>query len=360
MRVGILTFHNAYNYGAVLQTYATQELVKSMGHEVEIIDYHNARIDRMYDKRKFHLKEFFKSTYKFPLYLLEKYFFWRRRLAYNKFNKNCLQCSRNKYYQGDVISIKDYDAVLIGSDQVWNKRLTGGLDAVYWGNFESSSFTRIVAWSVCMNNMDFTESELKEIKNYLSNFTAISVREEALQGFISKLIGKRVLHTLDPTFLLPSTKWELLCHPVKEDDYIAVYAIRKADETINFARKISSALNKKLIIIRPYSRWYFSCENKEYCGPNDFLSYIKNASYVVTSSFHGTVFSLIFKRQFFCPALDVNLRVEDLLKTVGLSDRFVRGWEDALSLSPINYDTLPAALEVKKNETLSFLSNALG
>lgn len=359
MKIGILTFHNAYNYGAVLQAYATQELMKSMGHEVELIDYHNANIDWHYEKRKFHLRSFLRSTYKFPLYLLAIIFFWKRRKAYQEFADRHLKFSVKRYYKGDDISIEGYDVVLIGSDQLWNKNLTGGLDNMYWGQFKASPVTRKVAWSVCMNNVNLTESETEQIKNYLNNFTAISVREDTLQAFISKLTDKKVWHTLDPTLLLPSHEWEQICYPIKEKNYIAVYAVRKETETVAFAREIAKRRNKKLVIIRSYANWYFSIENKECCGPDAFLSYIKNADYVVTSSFHGTVFSLLFQRQFVCPRLDGNLRIEDLLCTVGLSNRLVDNWKDALSLSPINYENLSDALDIKKCESLCFLSNAL-
>ena len=359
MKVGILTFHNAFNYGAVLQAYATQELVKSMGHEAELIDYHNARIDLTYEKRKFHFRSFLRSTYKFPLYLLAKFFYWKRRKAYQEFVNNHLKLSNKIYYQGDDISIEGYNVVLIGSDQLWNKKITGGLDNMYWGQFEASPVTRKVAWSVCMNNLNSTESEIEQIKNYLNNFTAISVRENTLQAFISKLTDKKVWHTLDPTLLLPSSKWERLCYPVKKNNYVAVYAVRKEKETISFARKIASKLNKKIVIIRSYAKWYFSNENMECGGPTDFLSYIKNADFVVTSSFHGTVFSILFQRQFVCPRFDGNVRIEDMLCTIGLADRMVNDSQEAVHLPSIDYHNLSEKFNAKKNESFCFLKGVM-
>lgn len=359
MKIGILTFHNAYNYGAVLQAYATQVLVESMGHKAEVIDYHNKAIDSHYSVRKFHSCDFLNSRYRFPLYLMEKCFFWKRRNAYSAFLKKNINMSRKRCVQGEIFSFENYDVILIGSDQLWNKSLTGGIDRIYWGQFDTSAGTRKVLWSVCMNNMNVTTDETSLIKNFLKNFSAISVREVTLQAFISQLTDKKVWHTIDPTLLLSSQKWEEVCHPVKESNYIAVYAVRKEEETISFARKLASSLNKKLIIIRSYSKWYFSSENKEYCGPDDFLSYIKYADYVVTSSFHGTVFSLIFQRQFVCPVIDGNIRVEDLLLTAGLSNRFVKDWKEALLLSPIDYNNLSNQLELKRKETIDFLSNVL-
>ncbi len=357
MKIGILTFHNAYNYGAVLQAYATQEFVRSLGHEVEVIDYHNKNVDWHYDMRKFRIRGFLRSTYRFPLYLIEKYFFWQRRKAYHRFFNEHMYLSKESYSEGENISLLGYDAILIGSDQLWNKRLTKGLDKVYWGQFKALPNTRVAAWSVCMNNIDLTEEDKSQIKEFLKNFTAISVREKSLQSFLQDLTDQTIWHTLDPTLILPSSQWVDLCHPVKESNYIAVYAVRKEKETVAFARKLAKQQGKKLIIIRSYCRWYLSAENKEYCGPAEFLSYIKNADYVVTSSFHGTVFSLLFQRQFVCPRLDGNVRIEDLLSTAGLSNRMVDNWRETCSLPPIDYNRLSVGFEIKKTETMNFLKN---
>ena len=359
MKVGILTFHNAFNYGAVLQAYATQELIKSHGYEVEVIDYHNKAIDRHYNLRKFHFGSFFKRIHKFPLYLIEEFFYWKRRNNYRAFFAKNMKLSSKRYIQGESFSFGDYDLVLIGSDQLWNKKLTGGLDEVYWGQFDTSCHTRKVTWSICMNDISLTEIETQQIKNYIKNFTAISVREDDLKTFITKMTNKIVFHTLDPTLLLPPTKWEHLCHPVKEKNYIAVYAVRKEKETIIFARKIAADLNKKIIIIRSYSKWYYSAENKEYCGPEDFLSYLRFADFVVTSSFHGTVFSIVFQRQFVCPVLEGNVRVNDLLCTVGLAYRMISQSQDVLSLPSIDYSNLSDVLDIKRNESLNFLKKVL-
>lgn len=359
MKIGILTFHNAYNYGAVLQAYATQEIVKSLGHEVEVIDYHNKYIDKHYEKRKFHIRAFLRKIHCFPLYLIEKYFFWKRRKAYHRFTKENLKLSKNRYIEGDKIFLSEYDVLLIGSDQLWNKKLTNGLDKVYWGQIKTSPNTRVVSWSVCMNDIGLVQDDKEQIKEFLKCFTAISVREKLLQDFLKDLTDKKIWHTLDPTLLLSESKWDNVCSPVKENNYIAVYAVRKEKETIAFARELAKRQNKELVIVRGYSRWNFSKEDKEYCGPAEFISYIKNADYVVTSSFHGTVFSILFKRQFVCPRLDGNVRVEDLLSIAGLSNRMVDDWHEAISLPPINYNCLSGEFETKKKESLDFLRDSL-
>jgi len=360
MKIGILTFHNAYNYGAVLQTYATQELVKSLGHEVEVIDYHNKAIDRFYENLRFHIRTIPKRKfYRIPVYFLEKCFYWKRRKAYQNFIHQYLCLSEKRYNQGGKDVINGYDIILIGSDQLWNKEITNGFDKIYWGDFKTNAYTRKVAWSVCMNQTNISEDEKEYIIEHLNNFEAISVRESSLQSMLSKLTTKEIAHTLDPTLVLPSQNWEHLCHGVKEKNYIAVYAVRKEEDTIRFARKVAEILQKPLVVIRSYAKWYMNSENKECGGPSEFLSYIKHADFVVSTSFHGTVFSLIFKKQFACPALEDNVRIESLLNSVGLKERLISFPEKAESLPSIDYEKVEQAMNALRISSLEFLKNGL-
>lgn len=348
MKVGILTFHNAYNYGAVLQTYATQEIVKSRGHEVEIINYHNKKVDRHYVK-KIPRRKF----YRIPLALIGKYFFNKRKEAYERFIDKYLHITKEVLRSAENVTLDKYDVILIGSDQLWNKKITGGWDKMYWGEFKTSFATRKVAWSVCMNYTDLNEDDILFIKKHLENFDLISVRESDLLSFISTLTSKKVYQTLDPTLVLPAQKWDEVCHEVKEKGYIAVYAVKDEEKVIAFARSIASKQNKPLVIIRSYSKWYFTSENKEYAGPDDFLSYIRHADMVVTTSFHGTVFSIIYQKQFICPVFRDNVRVDSLLESLHISERRVMSIDEYNSLPPIDYTGVKRDLNDLREETLN-------
>lgn len=360
MKVGIITFHNAYNYGAILQTYATQEIVKAYGHEVEVIDYQNNAINRHYDKNRFHIKTLPKRKfYRIPGYVVEKYFFWKRRKAYKQFIDKNIQYSRSRYYQGNSFFLKDYDIILLGSDQLWNKKITGGFDKVYWGEFDASTHTKKIAWSICMNETNTTKEENEFIVNHLNNFHAISVREHSLQIFLKTLTQKVFPHTLDPTLMLTKEKWEGLCHPVKESNYIAVYAVQNEKETIDYSRHIAHILNKKIVIIRSYSKRYWTEEEKEFAAPTDFLSYVKYADFVVTTSFHGTIFSLLFQKQFVCPIFRDNTRIESLLELVGLDERRIYPDIEIHNLKTIDYNTVCLKIEMAKKTTKNFLDSIL-
>lgn len=130
MKVGILTFHNAINFGAILQTYATCELVKSLGHEVEVIDYHNRAIDATYDKYIYHISRMPWNPVYAMAYLLSTLFFRKKKHKFQIFTKKYLSLSRNRF-SGQPMKLENYGLVLIGSDQLWNMTITKGIDPVY-------------------------------------------------------------------------------------------------------------------------------------------------------------------------------------------------------------------------------------
>lgn len=357
MKVGIITFHNAINYGAVLQTYATQTIVQEYGHDVEVIDYHNKKIDRLYSLG---IRNFIKKRcYLMPISWLRNYFFYKRKKSFKVFLREQLNISSERYYQGKKNYIGKYDIILIGSDQLWNKKITGGLDNVYWGEFETSPKMKKIAWSICMNNDNLTQEDIKYIIEHLNLFTAISVREKSLQKFLYSITCNKYIQTLDPTLMLQREQWENLCQPVSEHNYIAVYAVQDEEATISFAREVAKQLNKKILIIRSKANYYWTKENKEYCGPREFLSYIRYADFVVTTSFHGTVFSLVFQKQFVCPKFRSNTRIESLLNTLDVKHRVIEAGIEVRTLPAIDYSEVSNRLLIARQNTKQFIKQFL-
>ena len=129
MKVGILTFHNAFNFGAILQTYATSESVKSYGHEAEVINYHNKAVDKYYDKYRFSISKLPRNIKYVIAYLFSCFFFKRKERKYRLFIENFLNLSLHEFKE-PFDKLNGYDVVLIGSDQLWNKGITGGIDSL--------------------------------------------------------------------------------------------------------------------------------------------------------------------------------------------------------------------------------------
>ncbi len=358
MKIGILTFHNAINHGAVLQTYATQELLRGMGHQVEVIDYRNQAVEAYYDKFRFHLGVLLRKRK--IRYLVSPFLFWLQRRAFSRFKNKHLRISPDGARQAG-----QKDLILVGSDQLWNLRITGGFDPWYWGDKRTIGLdpekTRMATWAVCMNHTEMALGETERIDRYLKNFSALSVREKELLDLIAPLTDKPVVQTLDPTLLLDADKWRALCHKVRPSHYVAVYAIEFKDK--RRVAKVAERLARKeglgVVNLRVYADTGSLWDALHGCGPDDFLSYLNAASYVVTSSFHGTAFSMILGKQFFS-VVDPergNVRVENLLRQTGMENRKVDYDERFEQIAAIDYSqfNVGSSLKVGCLRSIDFL-----
>ena len=363
MKIGILTFHYAYNYGAVLQAYATQMVLEEMGHDVEFINYQNNKITWNY--KRLHFKWNFGIFRNLSLSISN--FFRnnnqiRKESKYNAFISGKLNVSNQLFKEGDMVDAQQYDAIVIGSDQVWNPNLTGCLDKVYFGEVGIKPNTKVIAWSPSSLNTEYTPNELKQISTYLKNFTSISVRDESLKEIIKHLTNKEITITLDPTFVLKKDYWLDLCHEVPENNYILIYAVRHFEETMSIAKKMAKANNKTLVVIRSIVNPVYHSHDRNTCSPEDFLSYFYHADFIVCSSFHGTAFSIIFEKNFlnFIPSKAKDSRVRTVLNALGLGDRIV---DEKSHISTIpnqpNYLIAEKKLKVLQQHSIEFLKSSL-
>lgn len=275
MKIGILTFHTALNYGALMQTYASVRFLHSMGHDVYVLDYQNAAIKKAYslfrwDKVRWET-EGFKYLLKFLPTVVSRL---RRRRAFKRFIK--------KYIPVIPFSkASEMDVVFVGSDQVWNKTITGGTDPVYFG--DTIANVKKLAWAVSSGKSSLSSKDIAHIK---SRYDAISVREKTLAAIID---GSSLLP--DPVLLLSASEWKQLSTPCK-DKYLLAYPMMHQEEVMEKAERIAAELHLEVKVISPRiklgSGWI------QDASPEQFISLFSNASYIVTSSYHGAVFSLLF------------------------------------------------------------------
>lgn len=277
MKIGILTFHFALNYGAVLQTYASVRFLRSMGHEAFVIDYQNADIKKDYiparwDKARAG-QEGFRYRIKFPALVLRRF---GRYLAFKRFRKRFLP----------VIPFpraSEMDVLFIGSDQVWNKTITRGADPVYFGNAVPG--VKKIAWAASVGFGTLTEDDKRILRH---NFEAISVREQA---HVNLIPGSILLP--DPTMMLSAEEWKELVRPV-DGEYLLAYPMLYKEEVVERARQLADELHLELKVLAPGIKLGSGWIQK--ASPDEFVSLFCHASYVVTSSFHGAVFSLLFDK----------------------------------------------------------------
>ena len=297
-----------------------------------------------------------KGLVKYIIYCLR---FKKRKKAFDKFSSSYLNLSQKLYIQGVDMVISGYNNILIGSDQLWNTILTNGFDDIYWGNFESGKAKKI-AWAVSMNYMSHDETEVEKIKSYLNNFYAISVREEALKVWLNKLTQKPVTIVLDPTLVLSADKWNNITPYNNFGDYILSFSVLYQEEVYKTAKQLSKSTGLKVIYLKAYSDHKIGTNILQHAGPLAFLSLIKNAKYVVTGSFHGTAFSIIFKKNFYSimDKRTPNTRITSLLSTLGISDRAC-GFNEIKVLPDIDYTKVDYILNEKRQEAMSFLETSL-
>lgn len=318
MRIGIMTFHNAINYGAVLQAYALRTyLSRMMPHDdVSIIDYRCKKIADGYRIFAFQRERSFARTLLFnALRLFYVPYNIRNRIHFCNFIQNNLPCVKPK-------NLDDYDCIVYGSDQIWNQNLTGN-DLCYFG----AGYSKKKIAYAASDGKSLVISE--EIAYLLDSYLAIGCREKSLCVALSqKYPGKSVKTVCDPVFLLGKDEWGKIALPVRKKSFILVYKIGDSDLIDKAAEKLRMETGKKVIQIcyrRSLRKWFIKNQNvRTAVHPRVFLGYIQNADLVCTTSFHGTALSIIFEKDFYTFQIPKNEeRITCLLEAVGLSERYI-------------------------------------
>ena len=362
MKIGILTFHCAHNYGAVLQCYATQEFLRSKGHDVEVINYrpeYLLRPYRIFRKRvKYHgvvlsyIKNLIKELIVFPARC-------RRWRGFQSFINNRLCLSKPIY---DVSSIpSDYDVYLVGSDQVWNPIITEGLDGVYFCDFSfEKGGKKYLSYAASMETTSLDSETRLFFNGKLNSFDAIGVREEYMKSLLSSFTNRPIRQVLDPTLMVPIDIWDkFVSQPIVQDKYVLVYQVQYNEKTLLIAHHIAKQISAKVVTILADVKYETRWGRKE-DTPEDFVNMFRNAACVVTTSFHGTAFSLIFNKPFYTVRLNFgwDTRSTSLLNQIGLQDRLL----DVTSIpefTEIDYSKVNPKLERLRQESQDFLINAL-
>jgi hypothetical protein len=355
MKVGLLTFHSAHNYGAVLQAYATQEKVKELGHDIEVIQYNPKYLikQRLFPISKknslsINIKIIIEGIFTFSYKL-------QRRNKFRHFISNKLKLSSKEYGSQPFQKNIDYDAFIMGSDQIWNCKLTKGFDPIYLGNFETKQGALKISYAASMSHYNLTSIEKQEFSELLKNFNAISVREQELQDLLKVQYSTLSTVVLDPTFLLDNYKWSLVASKPKINrKYVLLYSIDLRNDAYKIAKKIANEIDAVVIeLTMSVTRKVF--KNKfQTASPEEYVGLFENAAFVVTSSFHGTAFSVIFNKPFYSIAhgSDKDSRQKTLLKNLDLLDRFV-----AKNASP-SFSVLDYTVPNQKLKQLQEISTA--
>lgn len=325
MRIGILTYHACFNYGACLQAYALQQTIKKRYEDCKIIDYQSKKlidINHPFCKVPKHPKEVVKNITRLPYFKqLQK----RKRL-FEDFINHTLDLSERCSNDAEVeLECGKYDCVVCGSDQTWNLDPSIRYETpLYYLNFPKRQRRVTYATSFGSWVKDFHTRE-KELMPWIKEFDRLSMREES--GV--KLLRRKGLEcewVLDPTLLLTQKEYdEIACERIISEPYVLLFSWNGASEAISLTKTIAASLGCKAFYIVPPPRAMFcGIKRKLDVGPTEFLSLVKYAEFIVTNSFHGTVFSTIYHKPFVSAVAEsVDARRASLMKQFGLEDHLM-------------------------------------
>ncbi len=348
-KVGILTFHRAHNYGAVLQCYALQEVLKGLGYDVKVIDYRQQYTEKLYapfsiacfSEMLLHPRRMYRYLKSMPRRFNKKKLFYAFT---TKWLNQTIPCTNSSIPQ----NIETY---IVGSDQLWGLHCTGGIkDPVYFGNFDISPSSSIIGYAISTNQKSIESISAEVLSANCSNFTTLSFRELLISDTIREKCGVESRVDIDPTLLTNGSTWKAMINDKwANEKYVLLYQVRtpKGDNML-LNRKATELAQKLKCKVMDLSAMKYTVE--------DFVSLFKYAQCVVTSSFHASVFSVIFER----PLQAVMLkdghdgRYENILKAIGAEKMLVE-----MDFTPeklnVDYAKIKAKLLALQQDSINYL-----
>ena len=362
MKIGILTFHNALNYGAVLQCYALQHYLQEKGHDVEVIDY---RIPFIEEQKQFFSKtelrrRGFVAFLKYVITRLLVWPAWRKTIrVFHQFMVSQLHLSPRAATAADIPN--GYDCILFGSDQIWSPKLCRGFDPVFWGQFEKHG-ARFVSYAASAGETsELDKTGWHEVEQRIKAFDAVSVREKSLQQALQEHCGVSASICLDPTLLVNATVFDKIAVRPEEQDYVFLFNVIDDPVASQFARRVANRLGCSVVVrgqAKPLlrSRRDKLTTLKEAMSPEEFLGYIKYARYIVANSFHAIALSIVFQKDCYALKSHRSGRVEGLLGSLGLADRIVSATEPVDRISSIDYQVVGERLANMRQSSTQFIT----
>lgn len=364
MKVGILTFHRALNYGAVLQAYALKATVEKKGHKADVIDYRNDVIESLYKYPKFSDQKTIKNKI---AYILRSRWEKSKRNKFDLFRDKQLQLKNAKVYtENNISDTQDlYDAFFVGSDQVWNPDAHNFDKNFYLDFVQQKHKKHSYAASFGVDRLE--EKYHEDCKRMLSDFSVCSVRESQGSKLVSDIVGVAARVDLDPVFLLNKKDWQETFNLKNSGErYVVIYTFYLSDLQKKVARSCYEAGYKIKYIGKPLKNPFgFPCEFVSAVSPVDFVELFFGASFVITNSFHGAAFSINFNKPVAIELLPdgnrVNSRLLSILNLVGMDDRIVFDVNSIKSIieSPINWNSVNSRVDELRRSSLEYIEECL-
>jgi hypothetical protein len=317
MKTATITFQNTNNYGAALQCYALHKTIISLGADNEVINYVSPYLNHSYSIGA--LRE--KGLIRYCLGIAYAIIRSPRNKNFAKFRRFIKLTSTYDYKTIGSIEQR-FDLFIAGSDQVWNGGLVG-YDKNYFLGFIKES-TKKVSYAASFGFLNIPQDKRDWYKKILSDYKYYNVREESGISIIKDLLDVNANLTIDPTLLLSRKDWEsVMALPSVTEPYILVYQLSPSNQLIEVVEKMRLITGYKVIAIPFIMGLYFKYSSRIKSGPAEWLGLFHQADYIITDSFHGTVFSVLFNKRFWACVSQNEVRITSLLRQLGLEKRLI-------------------------------------
>lgn len=348
MNVGILTHPLETNYGGILQNYALQQALILSGHNPVTIDCHPRVTLQL-------LKYNLKSALLFPFPDKRRKFKWNSHIhpLFKSFAANIAMTDYCTSVRSEIITKHNLDAIIVGSDQVWRPKYVNNLYDMFLDFAQKTAIKKMAyAASFGTDQWEFSPSQTKRCRKLISRFDAVSVRENSGVNLCQKYFGINAVKVLDPTLLLDQNHYNrLIAHcQNRHKPYLLAYILDSTDDKLNLINTIARERNLETKIISAHDNVTITVE--------EWLTMFRDADYIVTDSFHGTVFSIIYHKDFISFANESRGgdRFDSLLCTLGLQKRiFGKGIENNPKMH-INWNDIESQLTIERHNAMHFLA----
>ena len=350
------------NYGSALQAVALQQKIKELGGDAVIIGI-RAKQERLGLKDKLVL--FFRPEKHYGI--IRKIRRGVQRKIYSekarKINEFVFQNATVKKFEDCAAEIEANGGVLLaGSDQVWST-LNHPINGFYLFDYIGNPNIKRVSYAASIGTSEIDVDHIEYYKKVLKPFDVVSLREKAAYEILSKHLENRIVRQdVDPTLLFNGEHWESFARDrLYDKPYVFIYMLRPSSEVIQIARELARQKQLDIIYMGLYVNHYHGIKTIDDAGVEEFLSYIKHADIVVTNSFHGTVFSLLFEKKFVSVKIEsTSSRVESLLNLTDMQDHLISGVKEC-GVAFQEYDTNAVGfkLEALRMRSIDYLNSII-
>lgn len=366
MRVFTATFLNK-NYGSHLQAYALQCALKELGAEPVVIQQASPKNNKqvsLLTRMRYRFKQILRpkkgySRFRTFILLMQDGRFSRKYEKIREFREKYISVLQLRDQRELNNHIAPNDILLAGSDQIWSMA-SGPLNDWFCFRWDSiPEYAKKYSYAASIGQSELTQRQKLMYYEYLKDFRVVSFREGQAAKLLSSGITAEVRTDLDPTLLFDGEFWSgIAASRELKEPYVFIYMLRPDKRLIRMGRMVGEKLRCRVVYTGLMANRFAGVETVCDAGVEDFLSYIQNADAVITNSFHGTVFSILFRKQFISVKLSgTSSRVENLLELTGLTDRYIENEDELMQalLKPIDYSDAMEKLRIEREKSLQYL-----